>query len=739
MKILKIAAGVVAVLIVGIVVVLMTVDVSQYKGVIQEQAKAATGRDVTIGDIKLSLSLTPAIVITDVTVANAPWGSRPQMLTVKSVEAQTQLIPLLFGTVNISGLKLVDPDALLETNAQGKGNWEFEPVNQPAAGATGGDQSVPLNVSGVSVEGLKLAYRDGKTKANATLAAKTAEVDIEGALADLNIPSVAVTEAVGSYSQGGTAGQGAAKELTLTAVGPITDFNFTKLVATEAKGTFKDGGTAYDVAVGAVVLDGTARNVGTRPKTVDPVAALKAMNVTALTVEKVVASMKDPRTTGTASIDKVAVQAKGPIGQYGITNLVLTDSKLSHKTGADRALEAEIATLSLDQGGALVLNAKVGGQDVKASGTLAPIATLAGGNKSFPAKLTFEGMGLKGTTDLTVNVANKRPTARGTVNIPELDLGAFSTSGGGTGGAGPATAGGKVFSRDPLPWDSLTGNDANVTVVIGKLTLPNALVLTNVSMPVNLAGGRLEVSGATFNVAGGSVTSDVTMDANGKTFALKTEAKGLTAETIAREMKKSELITQGPLDVNINVRGSGNSPADIAATMNGSAIIGMGESRIRSGALNIVGADIIMQVLGALNPVGNNDPYTVSRCGVVNFQIANGVASTNNGIALVTDKMQLTSSGTIDFRSEIVDLNFRPKATGGLGVGLGALAQAVKVSGPLSSPGIGVDKGGALKTLGALGAAFATGGASFLAQSAKEKIDGSSDPCQTARTWHLKK
>lgn len=70
-----------------------------------------------------------------------------------------------------------------------------------------------------------------------------------------------------------------------------------------------------------------------------------------------------------------------------------------------------------------------------------------------------------------------------------------------------------------------------------------------------------------------------------------------------------------------------------------------------------------------------------------------------------------------------------------MGASLGTIAQAVKVSGPLSNPGIGVDKAGAIKTLGILGAAFATGGASILAQSA---VDGR-DLCQAARTWHLKK
>ncbi|MCB2108872.1 MAG: hypothetical protein KDE14_14280, partial [Rhodobacteraceae bacterium] len=73
-------------------------------------------------------------------------------------------------------------------------------------------------------------------------------------------------------------------------------------------------------------------------------------------------------------------------------------------------------------------------------------------------------------------------------------------------------------------------------------------------------------------------------------------------------------------------------------------------------------------------------------------------------------------------------------------IGLGKLTQAVKLSGPLSSPGVGVDAKGAVKALGSIGAAFATGGASLLAEGVKEKSDtAGSDPCAVARTWHLAK
>src|SRR5688572_7098829 len=104
MKTLKIAAAVVAVIVIGIAVAVMTFDVGQYKGTIEAQAKAATGRNVSIGDIEMGLSLSPTIVLTDVKVANAAWGSRPEMVILPRIEVHTKLVPLLFGTVNLTDI-----------------------------------------------------------------------------------------------------------------------------------------------------------------------------------------------------------------------------------------------------------------------------------------------------------------------------------------------------------------------------------------------------------------------------------------------------------------------------------------------------------------------------------------------------------------------------------------------------------------------------------------------------------
>lgn len=636
MKILKIAVAAVVVIVAGIFIVLATVDVSQYKGMIESQAKAATGRDVSIGDIDLAVSLSPAIVLTDVKMANAAWGSRPEMLVLPRVEVHTQLVPLLFGNINLTEIKVADPDILLEIDKQGRGNWEFDV--EPS------ESSTPLGVDEISVTGLKLGYRDNQAGRSADVESKSIDVDIDGALQDLNIAS--------------------------------------------------------------------------------------------LDVDDVRVAFREAGTSGTVSADSFAMKAKGKITDFGITSLAASDVKVAYK-GEGAPLDLALDKATLDGDGKIDLSGKLSGEDLKVKGTLAPVAVLAAMNRPIPAKLEIEGLGLKATTDITVEMADKRPSAKGSITVPEIDL--SKTAAAAANAPAPAAkTDGRLFPADPLPWDSMTAADADLRIALGKVTLPNGLVLTDVAVPVKAARGRVNVAPLSLAVAGGTVAADVALNAGDKSLALKAEGKGFTAEGLAKALQKGEMITQGPIDLNLDVRGSGNSVRDVMASLNGSLIAGMGESRMRNDALNMVGADVVMQVLSAVNPLGNKDPYTVARCGVVNLQINGGVAQTNQGIALVTDKMQVTSSGQIDLRSERIDLNVRPRATGGLGVGLGSLAQAVKVSGTLAAPGVGVDTAGAVKSLGTLGAAFATGGASLLAQGAKDRIDGAGDPCQTARTWHVK-
>ncbi len=142
--------------------IIISTDLNEYRGVLAERIEAVTGRPLTVrGDVGLAFSLTPTVVIGDASLANAGWGTRPDMATIERLEAQFGLMPLLFGRIEVRRLVLDGADILLETDPAGNGNWLFGEADV-ASNAAGNGAASPLPSFGdVVVERSTLRYRDG--------------------------------------------------------------------------------------------------------------------------------------------------------------------------------------------------------------------------------------------------------------------------------------------------------------------------------------------------------------------------------------------------------------------------------------------------------------------------------------------------------------------------------------------------------------------------------------------------
>jgi uncharacterized protein involved in outer membrane biogenesis len=116
-------------------VLIYTADYNRYRGLIADAITDATGRQVTIdGDLDITFSVPPALAVNDVTVANASWGSQPQMAHVGQLLVRLKILPLLLRRdVDVSSIKLIDTDFLFEVDADGKSNWSF--AHKPGSGA----------------------------------------------------------------------------------------------------------------------------------------------------------------------------------------------------------------------------------------------------------------------------------------------------------------------------------------------------------------------------------------------------------------------------------------------------------------------------------------------------------------------------------------------------------------------------------------------------------------------------
>ena len=187
----KIAAVLVVALVVVLVAILKSVDFSQYKGLVADKVEEATGRKLTIaGPVYLELfTLSPALAVDDVSFANASWGTRPQMLRLKRLEAQVALLPLLSKQVEVKRLVLVSPDILLETDAKGQGNWVFGKAKEkaaPAAPPAAAPQALPV-VNEIRIEDGTLTYIDGVTGKKTVLGLDKLTARAEGADSPLSI------------------------------------------------------------------------------------------------------------------------------------------------------------------------------------------------------------------------------------------------------------------------------------------------------------------------------------------------------------------------------------------------------------------------------------------------------------------------------------------------------------------------------------------------------------------------
>jgi uncharacterized protein involved in outer membrane biogenesis len=110
-----------------------------YRSLAERKASEALGRKVTVSALKIGWGDPLTVEIRDLRIANAPWGTRPEMVSVEHILAQIDVRPLLHGTIRYRHLEVSRLDILLERDAKGTGNWKFS----GSSGGSGGLGLVP--------------------------------------------------------------------------------------------------------------------------------------------------------------------------------------------------------------------------------------------------------------------------------------------------------------------------------------------------------------------------------------------------------------------------------------------------------------------------------------------------------------------------------------------------------------------------------------------------------------------
>lgn len=379
----------------------------------------------------------------------------------------------------------------------------------------------------------------------------------------------------------------------------------------------------------------------------------------------------------------------------------------------------------------------------------AGLARLAGAPLALPVPLTLVAKGRAARDEYVVEplaatlgksriegrIAAKtggaRPVVTASLTSPLLDL-----SAGTPGGSKPAAAGragARVFSDAPLPLAALRSFDGAADVTIERLVLANGVPLEKVRVKATLKDGRLDAQPLQAVVGGGSVTGRALLEARATapTLTLNVQGKGISGEKVAAAMGHGGAVTGGSIDLALDLAGPGGSVARFLGAANGEVLATMGPARTSGAALDF-GGDVLTKVADLANPSRRTDKYTEIRCAVVRLPVRDGIASARHTIAVETARVDIVAAGTINLRSEALDLALRPNVKEGLGIGAASLAELVRVTGTLADPSVGIDTLGSARTALSIGGAIATGGLSLLGEAALKKGTADPQPCRTA-------
>jgi len=101
-------------------------DWNWFKGPIERQVEARTGRKLDIGgNLDVDLGRVPVIRADALSFANAPWAKQPLMASAQRLELAIEFWPLLKGEVRIPDIRLSQPRVYLQSDREHGGNWVF--------------------------------------------------------------------------------------------------------------------------------------------------------------------------------------------------------------------------------------------------------------------------------------------------------------------------------------------------------------------------------------------------------------------------------------------------------------------------------------------------------------------------------------------------------------------------------------------------------------------------------------
>lgn len=218
----------------------------------------------------------------------------------------------------------------------------------------------------------------------------------------------------------------------------------------------------------------------------------------------------------------------------------------------------------------------------------------------------------------------------------------------------------RIFPDAPLRTDSIRNFDAHILYTVKDFRNPK-FPITNVNLTFNLDNSLITLSPLTFDIAGGKLASDISIDARVPAVITDYDIRLSTTPLgkLLAQFGVEQAGTTGSVKARIRMKGTGNTLRDSLATSNGRIAIILPRGSFWTQYVQLAEFDIGLFVQKLIQDKLKK-PIEIN-CGLLGFTVRDGVAAADP-ILIDTDKNVMTAKGGFSFKDESLDMNFRADA-----------------------------------------------------------------------------
>ena len=289
-----------------------------------------------------------------------------------------------------------------------------------------------------------------------------------------------------------------------------------------------------------------------------------------------------------------------------------------------------------------------------------------------------------------------------------------------------------LFSDESIPFDVLSQAKGQIVINIGELGLPKRKPIDNLQASVKLNGNVIDIPNLRFQMDKGSADLQLKLsglDVANPVLTAKGVTKDFTLESLLARLDPSSKVSGGSMKMAFDVKTSGSSLHQMASNLNGKIQLSINQARMGTNFLNDAG-DFVVTLLDSMNPLRKKTSETVLECAVAYLPINNGQVTIAKSVGVETDRLNVALVGSINLKTEAINLTIDPQEKSGLTTGLD-LTGMVRMGGTLANPKAGINQAGVVNSAVSIGLGFLTGGASILAENARS-MTSKSHPCRDA-------